>query len=85
MTLGTGARSNIIWEGIEVLASHSYAVTGSSCCPTALGIYIYTSLLDVDENEDIRTLSVLDTWVKPGQQSQTKQPSELLAHNVFHL
>jgi hypothetical protein len=30
VTLGTGTRSDVVWEGIEVLASHSYAVIGSS-------------------------------------------------------
>lgn len=29
VTLGTGTRSNVVWEGVEVLASHSYAVIGS--------------------------------------------------------
>ncbi|KAF8236080.1 cysteine proteinase [Tricholoma matsutake] len=55
-----GTRSNVVWEGVEVLASHSYAV------------------IDVDESEGIRTLAVLDTWVKPGQESQRKQSIETL-------
>lgn len=59
VTLGTGTRSNVVWEGVEVLASHSYAV------------------IDVDESEGIRTLAVLDTWVKPGQESQRKQSKTL--------
>jgi hypothetical protein len=40
VTLGTGTRSNIVWEGMEVLASHSYAVVGRSFHLTVLGLYI---------------------------------------------
>src|ERR1700733_9460949 len=49
------------------------------------GIYTYVSLLDVDESESIRTLTVLDTWVKPGHEMQPKQSSKFIVSYFFTL
>jgi calpain-7 len=78
VTLGTGTRSNVVWEGIEVLPSHSYAVIGSSFHLTASRDSHTHALIDVDESEGTRTLTVLDTWVKPGQERQSKQSSKFI-------
>jgi hypothetical protein len=77
VTLGTGTRSNAVWEGIEILASHNYAVIGSFVISTACTNSLTCLPLDITENEGIRTLTVLDTWVKPGQEGQRKQPGKL--------
>lgn len=49
------------------------------------GIYIYISLLDVAESESIRTLTVLDTWIKSGHQMQPKQSSKFIVSCFFTL
>jgi len=75
VTLGTGTHSNVVWDDVEILPSHSYPVIGSSLVFIVCNLCPHASLPDVDDSDGIGILTILDTWVNPGQEKQSKEQS----------
>jgi hypothetical protein len=76
LTLGTGTGSNVSWRGNNLLASHSYAVIGeSSSVVMQISLYKRWGVLDVTEEDAMRTFAVLDTWINQDHENQSREAS----------
>ena len=65
LTLGTGQQSKVRWGSTRLLPSHSYAVIGAHSI--SICAQIVHEVIDVDDDEKDRILTVLDSWVPISQ------------------